>query len=216
MAISRRTARQTGQSTRTKNRSHASNRSSSRRGGNGHGIHSSYGLGSTMRKAMSTGRDAMNTAYERASEMTHSLPAMRDMVPNTPRGLQSMANSNPMRLGAIGIGLGLLLGALVPFMMMADQQSMFRMAGRGKSQQPTRSGGRNKRASQGRSRTRRASSGSAAARSPDRPARQRPARSQSRSAKRSSARSSRPATPPTAASASPSAKSANAAGRSET
>jgi hypothetical protein len=200
MATSRRTTRQTGQSSRNKNRSP---RASARRNGNGHGSHSNYyGLGSTMRKAVSSGRDAMNTAYERASEMTGSLPSMRDMrhmMPSTPRGLQDMVNRNPMRLGAIGIGLGLLLGALVPFMMM-DQQNMFSTSGRSSGslrQSRSRSSGRRQGKSQVKSRSRRTGSQS---------------RSSAPRSQRSPSKSRAAPTTPTSSSAN---RPVNAAGRSE-
>lgn len=242
MATSRRTAQQTSRSSRGKGRSQASRRSSAQHRANGHGSHSSYSLGSTMRKAVSGGRDAVNTAYEKASEMTSSLPSMRDMrdmMPSTPRRLQRMANRNPMRLGAIGIGLGLLIGALVPFMM-ADQQSMFRMAsgrsGGSHRQSQSRTSRRSRRKSQARSQARRSTSRSrsAAARlrssSSSSATSERTTRSQrSRPASRASgrpAKSRRPTpipatpTPPTAGRTQLSDRTANrtvnAAGRSET
>jgi hypothetical protein len=68
-----------------------------------------------------SGRQAVTSAYRMASGLSRSLPSARDMIPHTPRSLQRMADNNPLLIGAIGLGLGMVLGALMPLGFMGDQ-----------------------------------------------------------------------------------------------
>ncbi len=73
------------------------------------------GLGNSAQQALRAGREAMTSAYGMASSgLSRSLPRARAMVPHTPRNLQRMVDNNPLLIGVIGIGVGLLLGALMP------------------------------------------------------------------------------------------------------
>ena len=73
------------------------------------------GLGTSAQQALRAGREAMTSAYGMAtSGLSRSLPRARAMVPHTPRNLQRMVEKNPLIIGVIGIGLGLVLGALMP------------------------------------------------------------------------------------------------------
>jgi hypothetical protein len=103
---------------KTSSRKKQGGRSARRRGGNGQSRFSLArnldGLGTSARGAVRSGRQAMSSAYRMASGLTHSLPSPRDLVPQTPRNLQKLVENNPLVVGAIGVGLGLLLGALMP------------------------------------------------------------------------------------------------------
>ncbi len=72
------------------------------------------GLGNSAQQALRAGRQAVTSAYGMASGLSQSLPRARDMVPQTPRSLQLMVEKNPLLIGVIGIGVGLVLGALMP------------------------------------------------------------------------------------------------------
>ncbi len=64
-------------------------------------------------KAVKQGRKFANSAYGMASHMADRLPHAADMMPDT-RRIQRMADTNPMLLGAIGLGIGLVVGAFMP------------------------------------------------------------------------------------------------------
>ena len=59
------------------------------------------------------GRQAMSDAYHWAGERTSHLPDMRSQLHRV-RSVQTIINENPVVLGAIGLGIGVLLGALLP------------------------------------------------------------------------------------------------------
>ena len=70
-------------------------------------------LGTSAQGAVRSGRQAVTSAYRMASGLSRSLPSARDMVPRAPN-LQRIVDNNPLLVGAVGIGVGLLLGALLP------------------------------------------------------------------------------------------------------
>jgi hypothetical protein len=63
----------------------------------------------------------MSSAYRMASGLSRSLPSARDIIPGTPRSLQRMVDNNPLLVGAIGLGLGMVLGALLPLGLGGEQ-----------------------------------------------------------------------------------------------
>ena len=82
------------------------------------------GLGTSAQQALRAGRKAMTSAYGIAtSGLSRSLPRARAMVPHTPRNLQQMVENNPLLIGVIGIGVGLLLGALMPTSIYSPRRS---------------------------------------------------------------------------------------------
>ncbi len=89
----------------------------SRAKGNGHGRFSLArnlnDLGSSAQGAVRSGRQAVTSAYRVASGLSRSLPRPRDMIPRAPN-LQTMVDNSPLLIGVVGIGVGLLLGALLP------------------------------------------------------------------------------------------------------
>jgi hypothetical protein len=64
---------------------------------------------------MSGGRSALNQAYSLAEQAgSAGSRAMRNM-PDT-RSLQTMMDERPLLLGAVGLGIGVLIGAMLPSM----------------------------------------------------------------------------------------------------
>lgn len=81
-----------------------SSRSRSRRRSNG-----------TVNTLMARGRSALNQAYGLAEQAgSASSRAVRKM-PDT-RSLQTMMDERPLLLGAVGLGIGVLIGAMLPSM----------------------------------------------------------------------------------------------------
>ena len=84
---------------------------------------SSYG--SSASRYSARGRDALSGAYSWADSAARELPGtLPDMA-----SIRSMANERPLMLGAIGLGIGLLIGVMWPANSMMSWQSSGRQRG---------------------------------------------------------------------------------------
>jgi hypothetical protein len=100
----------------SKRRSTASSKSSSRRS-------SSLLDGRTTAKSaavklLGKGRSVLGSAYNWADETSRSLPrtARNIHMPSMPstRSMENMIKDKPLMMGAVGLGIGVLLGAMLP------------------------------------------------------------------------------------------------------
>lgn len=117
-------------------------RASTRRSSSNRSIASGYSQ--TAEKLLSRGKQALGGAYEWAESAGRSLPSISDKIhmPSTRRA-QSMMEDNPLMVGALGLGLGLALAAMMP---LTGRSGSWSMLGQSRSQGSTRRrrGGRSK------------------------------------------------------------------------
>jgi hypothetical protein len=88
----------------------AGSRRARKANGNGNGY-----AAAALETGMREGKSLATKAYEWADEMGRSMPRMaRDFRANQMSGLKVLTEANPLVLGAIGLGIGVALGTLLP------------------------------------------------------------------------------------------------------
>jgi hypothetical protein len=80
------------------------------------------------------GRRVIDRAYDWAGEATSAMPRFRDLRLPRRSDLSAITEANPLLLGAVGLGLGIVLGSLMP--------SRFSARSASRLSQPTGRGGR--------------------------------------------------------------------------
>jgi hypothetical protein len=63
---------------------------------------------------LSKGRRAMGDAYDWAQQKGHYLPSASDLHLPDQRAIRNMVEERPLMLGAIGLGIGMVIGAMLP------------------------------------------------------------------------------------------------------
>lgn len=95
---------------RRSRRASASRQSGSKRSARSRSSRRSNGVANTL---MAGGRSALNQAYNLAGQAGNAgSRAIRNMPDS--RSLQTMMDERPLLLGAVGLGIGVLIGAMLP------------------------------------------------------------------------------------------------------
>ena len=71
-------------------------------------------LRSSPDQALRQGKRAIDRAYDWAGEATHMVPRFRDLRLPRRSDFGAITEANPLLLGAVGLGLGIVLASLMP------------------------------------------------------------------------------------------------------
>ena len=71
-------------------------------------------LRSSADQALRQGKRAIDRAYDWAGEATHLVPRFRDLRLPRRSDFSAITDANPLLLGAVGLGLGIVLASLMP------------------------------------------------------------------------------------------------------
>jgi hypothetical protein len=71
-------------------------------------------LRSSADQALRQGKRAIDKAYDWAGEATHMVPRFRDLRLPRRSDFGAITEANPLLLGAVGLGLGIILASLMP------------------------------------------------------------------------------------------------------
>ena len=97
----------------------------------------SNGYGDSAARLISKGKEAFGSAYDWAGEATRNVPrAVKNMHMPEPRAIQSLVQEKPLILGAVGLGIGVVIGAMLP---------SSRFGAVASNKRPTRTAGKRKR-----------------------------------------------------------------------
>ena len=111
--------------------SHPAARGAAKRQAKGHPAAGRYSK--TASRLMSRGKRAIGGAYEWAADGAgRALPRAASHLPDQ-RALQSMFEDRPMLLGVIGLGVGAMIGMMLPRHQMGGYSSPARGQGRGRA-----------------------------------------------------------------------------------
>jgi len=75
---------------------------------------SNANLRSSSDQALRQGRRAIAKAYDWADEATHMVPRLRDLRLPRRGDFGAIREANPLLLGAVGLGIGIVLASLMP------------------------------------------------------------------------------------------------------
>lgn len=125
-----------GSTSRSASRSRTRRASSRRRSGGNRSASSGYSQ--TAEKLLSRGKQALGGAYKWAESAGRSLPNISDKISiPSARRAQSMMEDNPLMVGALGLGLGLALAAMMP---LTGRSGSWSMLGQSRTQSSGRRG----------------------------------------------------------------------------
>jgi hypothetical protein len=121
-----------GQTSSERNKTGRSSKAGGRGQGGGRGMGADQGessgrYGGAASRLMSQGRQALGGAYGWASEAGRSFPRASEYVPDRST-LRNLFEERPLVIGAIGLGLGAVIGMMMPSRLMGGNSS-----GRGRS-----------------------------------------------------------------------------------
>jgi hypothetical protein len=95
-------------------RKRSSRGKATRRRSSGRGRRSNANLRSSGDQALRQGRRAIDKAYDWAGEATEMVPRLRDLRLPRRSDFGAIREANPLLLGAVGLGIGIVLASLMP------------------------------------------------------------------------------------------------------
>ena len=95
-------------------RKRSSRGKATRRRSSSRGRSSNANLRSSSDQALRQGRRALDKAYDWAGEATDMVPRLRDLRLPRRSDFGAIREANPLLLGAVGLGLGIVLASLMP------------------------------------------------------------------------------------------------------